>query len=451
VNLPPQAPAPRAPAAVTADVIIIGAGAAGLVAAARLTRAGRRVLLLEARDRIGGRIWTRREPHLECPIELGAEFIHGHAPLTRALLSGAGIASIDASPQRWVLQSGELQQADAWFAGLIGALGTSTALERADMSFDEFLERHLTQLTPEQRAGARRMAEGFDAADTARASARAIVSEWTGDAVSDSPQSRPQGGYEGLLGALMAQMDAGQLTLRLQCPVHEVHWSPGTVKVRARLLGQPFEATAPRAIVTLPLALLQDAAAVTFAPPLADKRGALAGLATGSVIKVLLRFAEPFWETLQGGRYRDASFFIAPGAEVPTFWTPAPLRAPLLVAWTAGPRAQALSGTAADGAHLVAPVLAGLESMFGHGAGIAQRLEAYYCHDWQHDPYARGAYSYVLTGGTQARAALARPLQDTLFFAGEATDTEDESGTVAGALASGARAADEVLASLPVR
>jgi monoamine oxidase len=434
-----------------ADVIVIGAGAAGLAAAAQLTRAGQRVLLLEARDRIGGRIWTRREPHLSCPVELGAEFIHGHAPLTRALLSGAGIASIDASAQRWVLRNGELRQGDAWLAGVFEAFAATSALKDADMSFDDFLAQHLPQLTPEQRAGARRMAEGFDAADTSRASARAIVSEWTGDALSDAPQSRPEGGYEGLLAALMAQMDAAKLTLRLQCPVAQVHWTSHAVQVSASLLGQPFEATAPRAVVTLPLALLQDAAAVRFCPPLTDKHAALAGLATGSVIKLMLRFATPFWENVRGGRYRDASFFIAPGVPLPTFWTPAPLRAPLLVAWTAGPRAAALSGAASDGAHLVPPILAGLESLFGSEAGITDRFEGYYWHDWQHDPYARGAYSYVLTGGTAARAALARPLEDTLFFAGEATDVADESGTVAGALESGTRAADEVLRSLPAR
>jgi monoamine oxidase len=431
-----------------ADVIVIGAGAAGLAAAARLTRAGQRVLLLEARDRIGGRIWTRHEPQLACPIELGAEFIHGHAPLTRALLSAAGIGSIDAPAQRWVLQQGALRQADDWFSGVIEAIAASTALEQADMTFDEFLEGHLAQLTPEQRAGARRMAEGFDAADTSRASARAIVSEWTGDALSDSPQSRPEGGYTGLLAALMGQMDAGKLTLRLQCPVNQVQWSAQAVQVHATVLGQSFAASAPRAVVTLPLALLQDATAVRFSPPLAAKRPALAGLAMGSVIKVLLRFATPFWETLQGGRYREASFFIAPGTQLPTFWTPAPLHAPLLVAWTAGPRALVQASALRDGAQLVPPILAGLESLFGPGAGIAELFEGYYCHDWQHDPYARGAYSYVLAGGSGARAALAQPLSGTLFFAGEATDTRDESGTVAGALESGTRAAEEVLGSL---
>jgi monoamine oxidase len=434
--------------AMNAEVIVIGAGAAGLAAAARLTRAGQRVLVLEARDRIGGRIWTRHEPQLACPIELGAEFIHGHAPLTRALLSRAGIGSLEAPARRWVLQHGELQQADDWFSGVMEAIASSSALEQADMPFDEFLERHLRQLTPEQRAGARRMAEGFDAADTSRASARAIVAEWTGDALSDSPQSRPEGGYTALLAALMAQMDPDRLTLRLQCPVHEVHWSGEGVRVSATVLGETFAASAPRAIVTLPLALLQDAAAVRFSPALTQKAAALAGLATGSVTKVLLRFARPFWEELHGGRFRDASFFIAPGTQLPTFWTPAPLRAPLLVAWTAGPRALSQSAARGAGAHLVAPILAGLESLFGPEVGIARLLEGYYWHDWQHDPYARGAYSYVLTGGSGARAALAQPLAGTLFFAGEATDTEDESGTVAGALESGMRAAEEVLGSL---
>jgi monoamine oxidase len=434
--------------ALKADVIVIGAGAAGLAAAARLTRAGQRVLLLEARDRIGGRIWTRREPQLACPIELGAEFIHGHAPMTRALLSGAGIGTLDAPAQRWVLRHGALTQADDWFAGVLEAIAVSTALEQADMAFDEFLEGHLPQLTPEQRAGARRMAEGFDAADASRASARAIVAEWTGDALSDSPQSRPEGGYAGLLGALMAQMDAGKLTLRLQCPVTQVHWSPGAVRVSATVLGENFEASAPCAVVTLPLALLQDATAVRFSPPLTDKRAALDGLAMGSVSKVLLRFATPFWESLAGGRYRDASFFIAPGTQLPTFWTPAPLRAPLLVAWTAGPRAFTQSRASGDGVQLLRPILAGLESLFGPEARVTDQFEGYYWHDWQHDPYARGAYSYVLTGGSEARAALAQPLSATLFFAGEASDTRDESGTVAGALESGTRAAEEVLNSM---
>lgn len=430
-----------------ADVIVIGAGAAGLAASAALVRAGKTVLLLEARDRIGGRIWTRREAHLGCPIELGAEFIHGHAPLTRALLAQAGVATIEATQQRWVMRAGELTRGDDWFGRLMQSVGRSDALAREDLSFDEFIERQAT-LTPEERDSARRMAQGFDAADTARASARAILSEWAGDTLGDAPHSRPEGGYEALLAILLAQIDSPRLRLRLQSPVERVQWSPGSVTVSGRFLAQAFQVSAPRAIVTLPLPILQQPGrdGVVFSPELTAKRAALAGLATGSVVKVLLRFASPFWETVRGGRYRDASFLNAPGTELPTLWTAAPLRAPLLVAWSGGPGALRLTA-AGSGAALVPPILAGLRSMFGPEADIAGLLQAYYYHDWQHDPYARGAYSYVLTGGEAARQALAQPLADTLFFAGEATDTQDESGTVAGALESGNRAAAEVLGS----
>src|SRR5258707_13317300 len=91
------------------DVIVVGAGAAGLAAAAELAQAGRTVLVLEARERIGGRCWTRREPGLAVPIELGAEFIHGAAEVTHALLAKAGTTSVDSGRLQRFLESGKLK------------------------------------------------------------------------------------------------------------------------------------------------------------------------------------------------------------------------------------------------------------------------------------------------------------------------------------------------------
>jgi monoamine oxidase len=184
--------------------------------------------------------------------------------------------------------------------------------------------------------------------------------------------------------------------------------------------------------------------AVRFTPALTAKRAPLEGLSSGPVIKLQLLFASAFWETLHDGRYRDAGFFHAPEAEFPTFWTAAPARAPLLVAWAGGPRAERLAAGAAAG-DIVHKALASLELLFGKELDIAAELRAWYYHDWQQDPFARGAYSYLTVGAHDARAALAQPLDDTLFFAGEAT--EEEGGTVAGALQSGTRAAHEVLAA----
>lgn len=432
------------------DVIVIGAGAAGLMAARALLEAGCSVAVLEARDRVGGRIWTRREAGLPAPIELGAEFIHGNAAITLALLGEAGSTVIESHDSHVTLKDGAPRPREALFPQILEALQGSSALAREDMSFDALLDQHLAHtLSPELRERARGMAEGFDAVDTSRASARAIAAEWSGDILSNASQSRPQGGYESLLTALMVPLHSARLHLQLQSPVQSVRWSNGSVEVAGECLGVPFAVHGSRAIVTLPIGVLQQppdtAGAVRFTPALASKNDALCGLASGPVIKLQLRFATSFWERLDGGRYREVSFFHAPQAEIPTFWTPAPSRAPLLVAWAGGPRALRIASGGSP-ASIVRKALESLQGMFGAGVDIAGELEAYYYHDWQQDPFARGAYSYVTVGGSAARRSLALPVDDTLFFAGEATDLEGEATTVTGALQSGMRAARELLA-----
>ena len=429
------------------DVIVIGAGAAGVAAASELQRAGRSVLVLEARDRVGGRIWTRREADLAIPVELGAEFIHGPAPITRTLVAKAGATLVDIAGSHWTLESGELSPRGGSFERIQQAFQQTDILAKQDVSFDEFLDRYLAgKLTIEERQFARMMAQGFDAADTSRASARALVAEWTGDALGSMSQSRSREGYDAVLAALAPPLHAERLRLRLQAVVESVEWSKASVEVSGRFVGVPFAVRAARAIIALPLGVLQQPptapGAVRFTPPLRGKERPLRALGSGAITKIMLRFASSFWETVSGGRYADAAFFHAPHAAVPTFWTPVPVRAPLLVAWAGGPRAFA-PGT--DPADIVRAALASLETLFGTEADAAGHLEGYYYHDWQHDPFARGAYSYLLAGGGEAHRALAEPLDGTLFFAGEATDHE-EAGTVTGALQSGMRAAAEVLA-----
>src|SRR6202035_5935992 len=88
------------------DVVIIGAGVSGLAAASDLRKSGLSVLILEARDRVGGRAWTRHEPELSAPIELGAEFIHGRATETFDLLHETGKAALDTAGAHWTVQNG---------------------------------------------------------------------------------------------------------------------------------------------------------------------------------------------------------------------------------------------------------------------------------------------------------------------------------------------------------
>lgn len=433
------------------DTLVIGAGAAGLAAAAELAASGRPVLVLEARDRVGGRIWTRSEPGVPIPVELGAEFIHGESESTLSLMRRFGVAAMDAHGPHWTCGQGRLRLRADEFRQVHEALRRNRPRLRArDLGFGEFLARiGGRQLSRSSRALALALVEGFDAADPARVSARSIVEEWIEGEAFDAPQFRPLGGYGALLAPLVASLERGRAGVRTNAVVHTVRWRKGAVDVEGAQLGEPFRVQAKRAIITLPLGVLHRApglpGAVRFDPPLADKASALRQLASGPVLKALLVFRDAFWEGANGGNCRDAAFFHAPEASFPTFWTALPVRTPLLVAWAGGPKAARLAGAGPD--RIVKEARASLRTIFGRRLARRMRLDAVVSHDWQRDPFACGAYGYVLENGGNARRALARPLGNTLYFAGEATDTRGEAATVAGALASGARAAHGIASS----
>jgi monoamine oxidase len=422
------------------DVAVIGAGAAGLAAADVLARAGKSVLVLEARDRVGGRCWSLREPELPVPVELGAEFIHGRPRATFELLARAGVAAVDRTGDGWYADRGRMKPMGEIFSEIRRAMREARPPAR-DVSFETYLERELRHLPRLARVFARRRVEGYEGADPARASARTMVEEWSGeDEATAASHYRPLGGYGPLLDWLAGTLDPDHVRLELQTAVTAVRWRRGNVEIDATSGGRPISCRARRAIVTLPLGILQLArnapGAVRFTPALEAKRNALRSLAPSRVVKVVMRFRSAFWETRKGGHCRDAAFIRAPGAPFPSFWTALPVRVPLLVAWAGGPRAARLSGN--DAPTMIRRAEESLASAFGRGTPGA---EAAYVHDWQQDPYSRGAYSYVTVGGAGARKALAAPLKGTLYFAGEAADFEGENGTVAGALQSGTRAA----------
>jgi monoamine oxidase len=404
---------------VQADVLVIGAGAAGLAAAAELAQAGRSVLVVEARDRVGGRCLTRRLPGVPVPVELGAEFIHGRPKATFSLLRKAGIPAIDSTRTQLISIDGKLQ------SGNIFAQAQRVARKEVkgrDISFSAFLARQrLPRLT---RTLATMMVQGFDAADPRLASAREIVEEWN---ALISSQPRPSGGYGTALEWLAHSAVGSGARLQLETPVHRVRWKRGSVELAGTFRGEPWAAWAPRAVITLPIGVLPSIR-------IKEKSAALAGLASGPVVRVAMAFRSAFWEKQHPG----IAFFHSPGAPFPTFWTPLPMHAPLLTAWAGGPKAARLTGSSEK--KLLAQALASVQSIFES----KEEPQAFLVHDWQADPYARGGYSYVRVGGTGAREELAAPLDETLYFAGEATDTE-ESGTVGGALASGMRAAREIL------
>jgi monoamine oxidase len=432
------------------DTAVIGAGGAGLAAAAELAAAGRSVCVLEARNRLGGRIATLRLPQLPVPLELGAEFVHGRPAATGDWFARHNVALIDVPETRWWRRGRGLQTGDGLFDDLQRALQRA-GRPRRDLSFGDFLERRAGRaLTPRLREFALMLVEGFDAADPGAISAQSVLDEWAGPGAANAPMTRPQQGFGSLIEALAAALDSRYVHLRLSTVVREVRWRAGRVSIAATTHGKERTVEARDAIVALPLGTLQRSLlpvpdAVRFVPALGMKRKALAGLAMGPVIKMLLQFRRPFWEEVDDARYRDAAFFHAPRAAFPTFWTMLPFRVPLLTTWSAGPAASRLAG--AGEAAVMDAIRDSLVGIFGREAESAAILEGAWMHDWQSDPFAGGAYSYVLVGHLRARALLARPLEGTLFFAGEATDTDGRSGTVEGAIATGRKAARALLAA----
>jgi monoamine oxidase len=218
--------------------------------------------------------------------------------------------------------------------------------------------------------------------------------------------------------------------IQLHTVVRQLRWKRGSVEVRGTSRGTPWRARAPRVVITLPIGVLPSV--------LKEKSSALKKLASGPVVRVAMIFRSAFWEQDHPG----VAFFHSPHAPFPTFWTPLPMHAPLLTCWAGGPKAARLAGSSEK--TLLQQALASVRSVLGN----IEAPQAVLMHDWQADPFARGGYSYVKVGGSGAREELAVPLEDTVYFAGEATDTE-QSGTVGGALASGQRAAREILGLSP--
>lgn len=451
------------------DVVVIGAGAAGLAAARTLSEAGLSVAILEARDRIGGRMHTIRPEANGPPIELGAEFVHGRPPETLAIVQAAGLTLAERCGASWASVGGRLSgddededsagEEDGGTSAVFDAIG---AWRGADTSFSAFAgERLAGQRWAVARQRVSGYVQGFDAADPDAVSVRWLArSEEAAESIEGDRQFRVVEGYDAVPGWLHAGLDPERTALWLNAVVHVVRWSPGHVEVEARSpLDAPLEPVVARAaVVTLPLGVLAAAegerGAVRFDPEPHGMREALAGIAMGDVVRVVLKFRAPFWDTLgQEGalpRLPRLSFLFSDDEVMPTWWTAYPLVRPTLTGWVGGPRATPLAAGPDD--TIAERALDALARVLGVARGeLEARLDAWHLHNWARDPYSRGAYTYVRAGGLEAPALLALPVADTLFFSGEATDTVGHTGTVHAALASGYRAAGAVLASIGTR
>jgi monoamine oxidase len=429
-----------------ADIIVIGAGAAGLAAACKLHRGGAKVIVLEARGRIGGRILTQHDAGGALPIELGAEFVHGRPPATFNALQAFNLEATEAAARRLISEAGALEPLDDFYE--IVAAVDEQINPQVDMPYAQFLKS--AKASAFQKRVAKSYVEGFNAARADVISAAAVaLSDRAAEGIEGERQFRLPSGYQALAQGFANQLPAN--CVRIEHVVRAVKWNRREVEVYCRHPGAEERLRAGCLITTVPLGLLRSApdehGGILFDRPLAAKAAALARLEIGHVVKVVMHFRERFWEEPRiVGSGPDFGFAHCFDSAFETWWTTQPWTMNRLTGWAAGPAAEKLLGRSPD--ELCALAITSIAETFRiPPAQVGAQFVEMHFHDWAADPFARGAYSYPAVGGIEAAQTLAEPLDETLFFAGEATDFQGFSGTVHGAIESGYRAASEVLAA----
>jgi monoamine oxidase len=428
------------------DTIVIGAGAAGLAAAQRLQTAGQTVLVLEARDRIGGRVQTDYDfaPH---PVELGAEFVHGDV-VTGDLVVQYGLGLIPAlGDDRAYIHAAEgLKTVDDYAQG--EAAIARQVMQRNDSEVWQWAEDWLASGQPDTDVATMVRSRGI----TLSPAVEQIVSHtysadygvyWDRLGVYGMVENSYEGdgtaeyrireGY----GAVMAGLAAG-LTVQLNTAIRAVDWVNGDMRVIA---ADDVEYVADRVVITLPIALLQSNA-VKFTPELPDwKKDAIDGIGVSHIIKLILKFDAPFWpaDWEHCHTHLDTQLWWRSGYGFDS-------EAPVVTAFVGdmgGDRLRAMGEAKAT-----ALGVWHLEQMFG--VDLRGRLVAAKLVDWSADPYIQMGYSHTAVGGTGCRKKLGQSIDDRLFFAGEATSVL-RPGTVHGAIETGWAVADAICVGIEPR
>ncbi|MFI5157533.1 MAG: flavin monoamine oxidase family protein [Sphingobacteriales bacterium] len=431
----------------TTDIVIIGAGAAGLMAAYRLSASGKKVIVLEARNHTGGRIHTISHESFFKHAELGAEFIHGNLPVTLNLLKEANIKYSAAGGEMVKYDKGKFIVHEGFIENWNVLMQKLNELKE-DTDIANFLKIHFPG---EEYIGLRdsvsKFVAGYDTADPNKASAFALRDEWNNE--DDDAQYRIDNGYCSMINYLVNKCKGNDGSIYLNSEVAKIDWKPETVKITTAA-GEVY--AAGKVIIALPLGVLQadkdEKGAIEFHPPLKEQTDAINSLGFGAIIKFLLEFKDAFWENsntkiLAGKSLKDMAFLIS-NEDIPTWWTQYPKHSTLLTGWLGGPRAEEKKGNTND--ELLQQALQSLSNIFKLPVDeLKAKLIASRVINWTAEPFTRGSYSYDTVNAPEARKVLDAGVNGTIYFAGEYLYEGPAMGTVEAALTSGQNVAKAIL------
>jgi len=420
------------------EVIIIGAGAAGLMAAKTLSENKISVCVLEARNRIGGRVNTINKQGFSKPVEQGAEFIHGKLPLTIGLLKKAGIEYYKVGGEMLQIKNGQFIEREDFIEHSNLLIKKLKKLDH-DLTVAEFLKKNFADDKYREMAqGLRQYIEGYDAADVNNASALAFKEDWEKE---EDGQYRINEGYSALLEHIKNDCLQNGCDIHFLKIVKEIRWAPQNVEV---ITDEKNSFIAKKVIITIPIVLLAEEglASISFKPALEETTKAARQIGYGNAIKIILEFNHAFWETEKEGKAKGI-FFIFSQEKIPAWWSQLPDKTLILTGWLAGPKSNELSNETDE--VILQEALQSLANMFAIEVKfLRQLLKASWVYNWFADPFSKGGYSYKSVTTESAKKILTQPVSDTLFFAGEAL-SKDYYGTVEAAFQSGKEAAERIL------
>jgi monoamine oxidase len=267
-------------------IIVIGAGAAGLMTAYELSKRKKRVIVLEATNRIGGRIYTYSNNTFSQPVELGAEFIHGKLPLTLQLLKEAGINYHPVKGKMYHVEHGKFKKQDALSDHWNELMKRMKELKK-DMPLSEFLQQFFGDDKYENlRQSARSFAEGFDVADVSKVSTCSLYKEWSKE---DDEQYRIAGGYQQLISFLESECRKNGCIIYNDCCVKKINWQKNEVNILT-MCSRYFKGN--QLVIAVPLSVLQsdknDLSYIEFQPAVDGYLNAEKNIFFLNVIKIII-------------------------------------------------------------------------------------------------------------------------------------------------------------------
>jgi monoamine oxidase len=417
------------------NIAIAGAGISGLIAGIELQRAGYQVSIFESSPRTGGRIESIEMAGVM--VETGPEFIHGHLKETLGLLKKYKIRYETVHGKMYMVRDGKISENYEMADGWDQLLEKMKSIDE-DQPLNEFLEKYFSgDNFNELKKTAIRFAEGFDLADTGRASTKALIAEWEYE---ESGQFRIPSGYGTLVKSVENEFTNLGGKIFLNHKIERVDWDSVALNLYIR---DQKKMNPDKLVISLPLSLLNQnkpqSESIVFHPSIDEKQKAFSQIGFGTVIKIVMIWNSPFWNQIAP----DAQFIISDNF-IPTWWTQFPQGVPVLTGWMGGPRAEQFSDK--PDSFFLEKAFETLSSLFSVSVEkIKQELRDVRIFNWMNNPWSCGAYSYSLVGSGAAKAICRKSIQNRIYFTGEAYYDGPFPGTVEAAVVSGLETARQFL------